>query len=186
MGNPNQEGFEVGFFGQRFARASDSERRRRSRSAALNFFGTPLAMRPRAAAILDGSGIARVGCCKSRAEALDRRIELDDIGLRAQLKILSAAPHAILIQLPSVRNDLHRLPSDVDRRPNRRKLADPSPSSVLKQAHLTRPFCVVSHLVVSNMTVNRFPVNMETATIFQGCLPNAEAQGRPPLGEDVP
>ena len=51
----DQEGFKMGL-GQRFFRASASERRRRSRSAALNVFGTPLAMRPRA----DAASLARM------------------------------------------------------------------------------------------------------------------------------
>jgi hypothetical protein len=161
----DQEGFEMGFFGQRFSRASASERRRRSRSASLSLFGTPLAMRPRAAAALFISGNLRpfaIPLFHQIAQFLPARLaQVRAIGkVRGQLPALKRAratelPIGFRIYASALFSALHPYPVRLHRAP---------------------PFCGVSHLVESKVTDNRFPVNRENATIFRVCLPNMDAR----------
>jgi hypothetical protein len=172
----------VGFFGQRFSRASASERRRRSRSAALSFFGTPLARRPRAEAMRDASSIAALHATAPfpRLATVDERIPTRFVAVGAALgfpiqqlafKRLTAGFRPVL----GSDLDWGRLPEK--RAPGNRIVQ-------IKLSHSVLPFCGVPHLHENTVTDNRFPVNRENATIFQGCLPNIPAHLTP--GGKVP
>ena len=197
----------MGFFGQRFSRASASERRRRSRSAAVSVFGTPLARRPRADAAADGLDIANPHVYSDLSVV--RQARYGRCGRSGHLVQMATAGRMLLgracgVTVPTRAGrstPLHRCLIVLDIHPaqlahvaimSSREYLDHRPTLSFRRRryvrtdrhalHLLRPFRGVSHLHEDTVTDNRFTVkgrNASISTFFQGALlPNAEAHGR--------
>jgi hypothetical protein len=190
----------VGLFGQRFSRAAASERRRRSRSAALSFFGTPLARRPRVDAALVASMLQlrlSVAVCPAGAHGCyPARPVLCGLSHPTAQRLNVLGRHAVRVHCDGVTAH-HAGPCHIpvdqilgavghtiqnqDRfavtacRVLRRQLR-----STDCRLHFVLPFCGVPRLTEDKVTDNRFTVNRENATIFQGCLTNMQCDRRQP------